>query len=105
MAKLILNGSEMNEDILENDSHFYEFMRDFFADKDRVKVEISGMTRDEMERYYEVMRDIQAETGYDKTLEYQTVHNPNRPDFLCKLSVRKMYVRKNRKKVSTGREG
>lgn len=105
MAKLTLNGSEMNPDILENDSHFYEFMRDFFTDKDRVKVEISGMTRGEMERYYEVMRDIQEEMKYDKTLEYQTVHNPNRPDFLCKLSVRKMYVRKNRKKAGTGSKG
>lgn len=105
MAVLTLNNYEMNPDILENDSHFYEFMRDFFADKEQVKVEISGITRSEMERYYEDMRDIQAEMEYDKPLEYQTVYNLNRPDFLCKLSVRKKYVRKNWKKTGTGSKG
>ena len=105
MAVLELNGCEMNADILEEQSHFFEFMTDFFRDKEQISVQISGIKRPEMELYYSTMREAQDECKYEKTVEYQVVHNPKQPDFLCKLIVRKMYVRKNRKKVGSGREG
>lgn len=105
MATLKLNGSEMNADILEEQSHFFEFMTDFFKDKEQISVQISGIKLPEMELYYSTMREAQDKCKYEKPLRYETVHNPKQPDFLCELSVRKMYVRKNRKKAGAGREG
>ena len=105
MAVLELNGCEMNSDILEEQSHFFEFMTDFFKDKEQISVQISEINRPEIELYYSTMREAQDECKYEKSLMYQTVHNPEQPDFLCKLSVRKMYVRKNRTKARAGCTG
>ena len=104
MAKLVLNGSEMNEDILDTDSHFYEFMTDFFKNKECRSAGISGLTKDQMDHFYGIMRDAQDSTEYVKTVEYQTAYNKNHPEYMCELSVRK-YVRKNWKKAGTGSKG
>lgn len=105
MAVLELNGCEMNADILEEQSHFFEFMTDFFKDKEQTSVQISDIKRPEMELYYSTMREAQDEAKYEKSVEYQMAYNKEQLDFPCELNVRKMYVRKNRKKVGAGREG
>ena len=64
MAVLELNGSEMNADILEEQSCFFEFMTNFFKNKEQISVQISGIIRPEMELYYSTMREAQDECKY-----------------------------------------
>lgn len=106
MAVLELNGCEMNTDILNDDSHFTEFMTDFFRNEEQHTIRIWDISREQKQRLLEIMESVRDKVSYRNSMEIVTSYHPSLPEEASSsMGVWKKRVRKNRKKAGAGREG